>query len=327
MIRPPGYVVTQPSILETRAAKRTVAIALALIGVVAATPVRADETPSSKPLILAPKVTPQIAPNPREIMATMARELDKHPDDGVFVLEKTTITQGEVADYIRSMPVAMAGLGYAEVFRRAVDTMVAQKAMMLNALKDGLDKDPGVIRRTKALREKALADAWLVRRSDAAVTDQALKERYDRDVAGKPGPYEVRARLIVVPTEAEALTVIDKAQKGADFGELARTYSKDGSAAKGGDLGYASLEAMNPEIGIVAFALPLGQFTTFPMRTASGYFVLRVEGRQQRGTPTFEEARPGLEAALRSEAIGNAIQDVLSHIKIAPVAKPSGAPK
>jgi peptidyl-prolyl cis-trans isomerase C len=260
-------------------------------------------------------------------MAAMARELDKNPDQGVFVLETITITQGEMADVIRSMPVSLASLGYAEVSKRAIETLVSQKAMVLNALKEGLDKDPSVIRRTKTLRDRVLADAWLNRKGDAAITDHALHTLYVRDIAGKPGPYEVRARLILVPTEDEARTIIEKAQSGADFADLARQYSKDGSAANGGDLGYATLGALSPEIGSAAFALQLGQITPFPLKTLAGYFILRVEGRRQRGTPTFDEARPQLEAALRADAIREAIQDVLAHIKMAPIAKPAESPK
>jgi len=303
------------------------AVLLACLGLALSGPVLADGAPAATPPASPQFTAPQVVPNPDAIMAEMAHELDKHPNQGVFVLETLTITQGEVADVIRSMPVAMAGLGYAEVYKRAVDTMVGQKAMVLNALKAGLDKDPSVIRRTAALHDRALADAWLTRQGDTAITDAALHARYDRDVAGKPGPIEVRARLIVVPTEDEARTVIEKAQNGADFAELAKTYSKDGSAAKGGDLGYAPFEALTPEVGAVAFALQLGQVTSYPVRTTTGYFVLRVEGRRQRATPTFDEIKPRLESAIRAEAIRTAIQNVMAHIKMAPVAKPNDAPK
>jgi peptidyl-prolyl cis-trans isomerase C len=221
----------------------------------------------------------------------------------------------------------MASLGYAEVSRRAVETLVSQKAMVLNGLKEGLDKDPAVIRRINALRDRALADAWLNRKGDAAITDHALHTLYVRDIAGKPGPPEVRARLILVPTEDEARQIIEKAQKGTDFADLARTYSKDGSAANGGDLGYASLASLSPEIGYAAFALQPGQVTPFPMKTPAGYFILRAEARRQRGTPTFEEARPQLEAALRSEAIRDTIQTVMAHIKMAPATKVGDPPK
>ena len=73
------------------------------------------------------KPVPNILPDPAAIMRAMANELDKNPDKGVFVLETITITQGEMADVIRGMPVYMASLGYSEVSRHAIETLVAQK--------------------------------------------------------------------------------------------------------------------------------------------------------------------------------------------------------
>jgi peptidyl-prolyl cis-trans isomerase C len=273
--------------------------------------------PASKPM-------PALTAYPAVMMAAMARELDKQPDQAVLVLQNITITQGEMADVIRAMPASAANLGFAVVSRRALDVLIAQKTFVFNALKDGVDKDPAFIRSLNVLRDKALADVWLGRKADLAVTDQALHARYDRDVARKPNPDEVRARVIVVPTVEEARLVISKAQSGADFAELARGYSSDGTASGGGDLGYVTLEAVTPEIGHIAFALNPGQVSAFPIRTPAGYLILRVEGRRQRGTPTFDEARPGLEVALRAEATRAAIDDVMSHVKIA---KPADSAK
>jgi peptidyl-prolyl cis-trans isomerase C len=271
-----------------------------------------------------PMPMPTIQHNPAETMAAMARELDKHPDQGVLVLENITITQADMADVIRTMPPSLANLGFQAVTQRALDVLVAQKAMVLNALKAGLDKDPTVLRKTAVLHDKALSDAWLAKIGDAAVNDKALHERYDRDVAGKPGPDEVRARVIVVPTQDEARLIIGKIQGGGDFAELARTYSKDGTAAQGGDLGYVTLEGVTPEIGHIMFALAPGQITAFPTWTPAGYFIIRVEGRRQRGTPTFDEARGRLEGTLRSEADRAAIENIMAHVKMA---KPAGPPK
>jgi peptidyl-prolyl cis-trans isomerase C len=153
------------------------------------------------------------------------------------------------------------------------------------------------------------------------VTDQALRARYDREVAGRPGPEEVRARLILLPTEQEARSVIAKARDGADFGGLATTYSKAPNAARGGDLGFASFDALAPEIASVVFSLSPGEVSAFPVRSPAGYFVLRVEGRRQRGTPTFDEARPRLEREIRAEAVSTAVQSVLEHIKVVPFRK------
>jgi peptidyl-prolyl cis-trans isomerase C len=170
--------------------------------------------------------------------------------------------------------------------------------------------------------ERALGEAWLKRRADAAVTDKALHERYDRDVAGKPGPEQVRARVILFATQSEAQAAIQQLQAGADFSEMARQRSKDPTAANGGDLGYRTRESVTPEVGAAMFSLSPGQMAPYPVASIGGYFVIRVEGRVTGKTPTFEEARPSLERAIRAEAISEAIGSLLSNVKFIPPGKP-----
>lgn len=320
--------VASPAFGTARAAARHfgfIAVFCAVLipsGAIFGSPVQAEEVSKTQATPMQPA---PLAANPAEMMAAMARELDRNGSVVVLRLADKPITQAEMADVIRTMPDNFASLGFEEVSRRALDVLVSQKAMALDAQKEGLDKDPAVIRRSETAVERTLADAWLTRHGNAAVTDAALHARYDSEVAGKPGPEEVRARVILLPTEEEARSIIAKAQAGADFEGLAKTYSKAPNASLGGDLGYATLDALAPQIGPVIFALAPGQITAYPVRAPVGYFVIRVEGRRQRGTPTFEEAKPRLEGELRAAAAQTMIHAVLEHLKLVRVATPSGA--
>jgi peptidyl-prolyl cis-trans isomerase C len=276
----------------------------------------------------APDTAQSLAPtlsllsNPAATTAAMANHLDRDPDNVVLTVETLPITQADVANVIRTLPVSLASLGPAEIYRRAMDVLVRQDVMVLNARKLGLDKDPAVIQKGKAAFERVLADEWLSRQADAAVTEAALHARYDRDIAGKPGPEEVRARVILTATEAEARALIEKAQNGADFADLARQFSKDPTASDGGDLGFIPIEAVSPEVGSAMFALAPGQITPYPVHGMAGYFILRVEGRRQRATPTFDEARDKLARDLRTEAVKDTVTSLLKEIKFVPGTKP-----
>jgi peptidyl-prolyl cis-trans isomerase C len=314
-----------------RAAKRATGIVLVLLwlalgAAVVSRPAVAAETPDKMVPPPAPKSPKPMVDDPAEMMAEMVRQLEKNPDFVVLMVESLPITQRDMADVVRTMPTNLANLGFPEVSRRALDVLVSQKAMVLNARKEGLDKDPAVLRRENVAIERVLSDAWLKKVEDAAVTDQALHTRYDREVANRPGPEEVRARLIQVPTEQEAREIITKVQNGGDFADLARTYSKAPNAAEGGDVGYVPIGDLTPELGPVTFALAPGQITGFPVATPVGYFIVRVEGRRRRGTPTFDEARPWLEREIRAETAQAAIDAVMSKIKLVPGAKPGGDP-
>lgn len=278
----------------------------------------APDKPSSQSAATQKQLPPP-DPNPANTMMMIAKELERSPEHVVLRVGGVPVTQGEMADVVRSLPVSMAGLGLEGVSQHALDIVVSQKAMALNAIGAGLDKDPAVQRLIAASRDRALADAWLRRNSNQNPSVEALKARYDRDVAGKPGPAEVQARVIVVPTEDEARLILDKLRAGGDFPDLARTYSKDPTAAQGGALGFATLDALTPEVGYVAFALSPGQVSPFPVRMKSGsYIIVRVDGRRQRGTPTFEEARPGLEQVLRAEALQETVRNAQTQVKLSP---------
>ena len=330
-MKPPASTDPRVPAWEATFRRRTIGVlATASIGLALVRPIAAGATDTAAPPTIAPAGTERVTSlpaNPAMVLAAVASHLDQDPNLVMLTVDALPITQADVAGIVRTLPVSFGGLGTPEIFRRAMEVLIRQKVMVLNARKLGLDKDPDIIRQGQIAFEKVLADAWLTRKSDAAVSDAALHARYDHDVAGKPGPDEVRARVILAGTEAQAVGLIDKIRQGAEFVELARQYSKDPTASVGGDLGYVTLEAISPEVGAAIFSLSPGQVSAYPVRSAAGYFVVRVEARRRRATPDFEEVRAQLEQELRGEAVRNAVASLTDDVKLAPVKQPEAQPK
>jgi peptidyl-prolyl cis-trans isomerase C len=135
------------------------------------------------------------------------------------------------------------------------------------------------------------------------ITEQALRARYEKDIAGKPGPLEVHLRVIMVPTRDEALTLLQRVKSGQDFATVARDASKDASAPAGGDVGYTTIDSLDPPVGAVAFALNPGEVSPTPIKGGQGWFLIRNEGVRQQQAPSFEAARESLHRELASEAM------------------------
>jgi len=85
---------------------------------------------------------------------------------------------------------------------------------------------------------------------------------------------KIKARHILVNQEHEAQDLIKKLQEGKSFEDLARSFSKCPSSARGGDLGEFGRGRMVPTFEEAAFALEVGQVSG-PVRTQFGYHLIQ----------------------------------------------------
>jgi peptidyl-prolyl cis-trans isomerase C len=167
------------------------------------------------------------------------------------------------------------------------DVILVSKAAEANKVAEQKDFKS----RLAFIRAKLLMELMLDAQGKAAVTDQAVKQTYDEAVKQMAGDQEVRARHILVPTEAEAKKILEEIKKGTDFAELAKQKSKDpGAAAEGGDLGYFTKDQMVPEFSEAAFKLNKGELSD-PVKTQFGWHIIKVEDKRAKPAPGFDEVK------------------------------------
>lgn len=111
-------------------------------------------------------------------------------------------------------------------------------------------------------------------------TELLRQKLFDVVTADTPHEQEqIWARHILVPTEAEAKAVIDRLNKGENFGALAKELSKDTSTAdKGGDLGWFGKGQMVPAFEEAAFSLKVGEISQ-PVQSQYGWHVIQLIDR------------------------------------------------
>lgn len=100
---------------------------------------------------------------------------------------------------------------------------------------------------------------------------------------------------------------------GADFGELARQHSDDGSAARGGELGWIYPGDTVPEFERAFTGLPLKQVSE-PVRTSFGWHLLQVLERRTADAST-ERKRLEARKALRERKSDEAYQEWLRQLR------------
>ena len=174
-------------------------------------------------------------------------------------------------------------------------------------------------------RNRLLMDNLLAVEGKAATNDEAMKKVYEDAAKQITGEQEVRARHILVETEAEAKTVEDELKKGADFAELAKKKSKDPGAADGGDLGFFTKDQMVPEFSAVAFALEPGKVSD-PVKSQFGWHVIKVEEKRNRQAPDFATVKPQIETYVTRKAQADYVTKLRAEAKVERMDQPAAAP-
>lgn len=255
----------------------------------------ASATPSGTPNATAP------APTVSSLLQ-LADQFDKSPGTIVADVNGTPITLGMVADRLRALPPQLAMLPATVVYKAALDDLIQQRALAIKARELGVDKEAVTQRYIGEATDHELARAMVQRILPELVTEKAIKDRYDLIFAGKPGPEEVRFRVIATATEAAANDVLTALRNGADFEKLAHEKSQDPSSFNGGEIGYTRRDLLTQAIGAIAFALSPGQTTAYPVRSNGLWFVIQVQGRQQMAAPPLDSVREQIVGSLTRQA-------------------------
>ena len=203
-----------------------------------------------------------------------------------------------------------------DVFRQRLDEVVDQKLLAAEALKRKLDKDPVAQRRLAAARERILGDMLVESVVEKAVNEEAIRRLYAEQQKLSKRSEEIRARQILVATQAEADSIKKLLATGASFDALAMERSTDQATRfNGGDLGYFTADVM-PE----AYAAPLktaqkGQLVG-PFATEGGWAILRVEDKRMEEPITLEAARPQIVRFLTYDQVRDLLEKLRGGAKV-----------
>lgn len=146
-------------------------------------------------------------------------------------------------------------------------------------------------------------------RSKIQISEKEMREYYEANAEKFQVDEAFHARQIFLPispdateeerkrTEQAAGKILAEARSGADFAGLARKYSKDPSAAEGGDLGYLKKGELLPEFDDALAKLKPGELSGL-IRTTAGFHIVKLEDIRQGKKQSFETAKPEVEDIL-----------------------------
>lgn len=245
----------------------------------------------------------------------------------VATVNGVKILRSDVEAARSQLPEQYRKLPMDQLYQPILNQLIRTKVLSAQARADKLHETEGYKRRVALIAERMLEEELLKKTIDEKVTDEALQARYDKTSGSFPTKEEIRARHILVKTEAEADAIIKELTGGADFAKLAAEKSIGPSKANGGDLNYFSKGQMVPPFEEAAFALAKGEFTRSAVKSPFGWHVIKLEDKRQSKPPSFEESRDRLSQELSQEFAEQLVRGLTEKAKIERFEADGSAPR
>lgn len=195
-----------------------------------------------------------------------------------------------------------------------VQYLIDLTLMSREARKQNLAIDEAALQRNfEFQRDKALMEKLLGSTAQAAITDQSVREAYDRAVKEVTTEPEVRMKFMhfkvadikdekaVAATEARAKEAAERVRKGEDFAKVSEELTGTSAPATLIEANFMNKQQMGPDLAKVAADLNIGAVSA-PIKTELGWDVVKVEDKRTRTPPEFAAVRDRFVAVVGRKA-------------------------
>jgi peptidyl-prolyl cis-trans isomerase C len=211
-----------------------------------------------------------------------------------------SITTADFSRELKNLPEYLKAMAETPEGRKEMlDTMVIRELILQQASKDGLDKGAEIEEKLQDLKKRLVVESYLKKKVEAEskISDADLQKFYDQNKDKFKTGEQIRASHILVKTEKEAKDVLAQIKAGGKFEDLAKKYSADSSAAKGGDLGWFGKGSMVPVFEKAALALKEGQVSDV-VKSDFGFHIIKLTGKRAAGVRPLDEVKDQIKGAI-----------------------------
>jgi peptidyl-prolyl cis-trans isomerase C len=226
--------------------------------------------------------------------------LPRKSGDVLASFDGTVITKDDFLKRISNLPKELQGVAQSRK-KEFVEEIAGEHFLYKEAKKRGIGKQSDVRELMEAAERKILISKLVEIEVDKKIKiePEDAKKYYDTHQEEFMTPLLLRASHILVAGQAEAEEIKKKLDAGADFEEMARTRSQDGTAIRGGDIGFFQKGQLIPEFEETAFKMSKGQVSPV-FKTQFGFHVLKLTDRAEPSLRDFKMVKSLIEKQLWS---------------------------
>ena len=158
------------------------------------------------------------------------------------------------------------------------------------------------------------------------IPENETRDYYEKNKNKFESQEKVRASIILLkfnPKEGKAgeqkalkkfESILDQVRNGADFSAMAKKFSQDSLASKGGDLGFFTRKQMLPAFSQRAFKMKAGEVSDI-FRTGHGFHILKVTDKKPAEASPFEAEKEKIKNFLIQKKVSQATRDYIEVLK------------
>jgi peptidyl-prolyl cis-trans isomerase SurA len=215
-----------------------------------------------------------------------------------------------------------------EVIKRLDEIRQNMKLESMEALEEAVSKQGLVYEDFKANMRDNILSQWVIQREvggRVSIKPEEIRAHFEAHKDEFKRPEGVVLAQILVSTEekkeeelpalkTKAEEALGKARSGGNFAELAREYSDDATAQRGGEIGFIEKGSMSPELEAVVSKLNKGDVSDI-ITTRYGYMMLKLLDRSSGGEPQLSEVEGRVHEKLYLERVQPALREYLRELR------------
>jgi ankyrin repeat protein len=144
-----------------------------------------------------------------------------------------------------------------------------------------------------------------------SVTQQDIRAHYEATKMADLSPTRIRLQIITLTNRAVVSTLLDELEAGTEFAALAKRYSTNSTARRGGDLGWALLSDVRKDF-LDSFSEIKDGTVGCPVALKDETVILRISDVEEPAPQPFDEVRSDIQKFLIDQAGKDTREHILS---------------
>lgn len=227
---------------------------------------------------------------------------EESPDPGAVLIEVGNYqkTYQDLLHSINENPALAEAAASPERLKQYLESILIRKAIVEQARRMGLEECPDFTEEYSGFKAVLLGDQYLDMRAqylteEVSPSEETMIEYYEENKSRFHQPARFQIAQIsrkIEESEEDTLAIMkkvhDKLLEGENLENLAREYSTDAYASRGGDVGFIRENARSPEYMEVVFALEPGDISE-PFKVQDAWYIIKLMDKTEAHTRPYEE--------------------------------------